>query len=354
MSEIASLIQDEVRTGGITQIARPGVHTGELNRNNTRGLSKTEFDTVYKSLVDMLLDQKIRTFPDLLRLQHKEDETTSLHSHRVAGMAVLIAKTATFFQLGRRGDFHEVFPSDTDMELSNSNENTLTNLARGALIHDLAKIVESIKSAIHTHKLLTPQQKDLISAHPELAAKLAEAVKLSPVACESIEQHHQLIHPNQFGSFGYPIREKREKVSFGATATRIADISDAEATPWWEGRQYKKGSDQRCIEQILSENMTLNTDAFGSEFTPTLHETYVETNRRILNLLYLRKDFQTIKSSTMSGEELIKHQFEIYSQVIRRLIPFLALANNIPLDIDELIRSAGYSKVTSELVELAS
>jgi len=241
MSEIASLIQDEVRTEGITQIARPGVHTGELNRNNTRGLSKTEFDTVYKSLVNMLLDQNIRTFPDLLRLQHRVDTSTSLHSHRVAGMSVLIAKTATFLKLGRRSDFQNVFPSDTDKELSTSNENTLTNLARGALIHDLAKIIERIKFAVHSNRPLTIEEKNLISAHPELAAKLAEAVKLSPVACEAIEQHHQLINPNSFGSYGYPVREERRSVSFGATATRIADISDAESTPWWEGRQYKRG-----------------------------------------------------------------------------------------------------------------
>jgi len=100
--------------------------------------------------------------------------------------------------------------------------------------------------------------------------------------------------------------------------------------------------------------MTINAEVFGTEFTPILHETYVETNRRILNLLYLRKDFQTMQSTTMSGEELIKHQFEIYSQVVIRLIPYLALGNSIPLDIERLIQSAGYTRTTSELVEIAS
>ncbi len=174
---------------------------------------------------------------DLLRVLIKtleaRDKYTSGHSERVSERARLIAQ-----QLGLRSKLIRLIET-------------------GALLHDIGKIDLAYGEILRQAGPLTPEQRELIRAHPDKGVEIMQSVRsLDPRILECIRHHHEWFDGN-----GYPVGLKGEDIPIGARIIMICDSIDAMMTD----RPYRKAL---TIDEVRKE-LIRNS---GSQFDPTVVE----------------------------------------------------------------------------------
>lgn len=162
-------------------------------------------------------------------------------------------------------------------------EPDLTEIRRGALLHDVGKI--GIPDAIlRKPAKLTAVEWEEMRKHPELGFKMLASIKFLDVPREIV-----LSHQERFDGTGYPRGLRGDQIPLGARIFSVADTFDAmtstrpyrDGLPYevarqeiidWSGRQF----DPRCVEaflRVLPERWL----AIRKEVTARLREEEVRT-----------------------------------------------------------------------------
>jgi len=169
---------------------------------------------------------------DLLYFIAATDDRENLfgHSQLVAAYAVLLAKAVGITSRER-----------------------LTDLERGAMLHDIGKIAIP-DSILQKPGALTPLEREIIKEHPLVGFEIVREFDFLQGAAEVVLYHHE-----RFDGRGYPFGLSGRQIPLEARIFSIADTIDAMTTD----RAYRK---RTSFEEAFDEVDT----AAGSQFDPEL------------------------------------------------------------------------------------
>ncbi len=175
------------------------VRVPQSGANEISGLTKSFNDMVatLHSSEQNLLDAYQKTIEGWAMATDLRDHETQGHSRRVADQSVALAKT-----MGLKGD-------------------ELVHLYRGALLHDIGKI--AIPDSILQKKgALTPDERNQMQQHPELAKSFIEQVEFLKPALDVPYAHHE-----KWDGTGYPRGQKGTGIPITARIFAVVDVWDA-------------------------------------------------------------------------------------------------------------------------------
>lgn len=198
-------------------LERTKVHIGELRLINTR-----------------LTDSYEATLQALMRALDTRDEETEEHSQRVRRYTELIA-----LQLN--------VPAEE-----------ITEIGRGALLHDIGKI--GIPDAILMKPgKLTQTELAVMRRHPEIGYGMIAHIPFLAQAAQVVLHHHEA-----YDGSGYPSRLLGDRIPLGARIFAVADAFDAITTD----RPYRRA---RPIEAAITEIRRCR----GSQFDPAIVDAFL-------------------------------------------------------------------------------
>jgi len=126
-----------------------------------------------------------------------------------------------------------------------------------ALLHDIGKIDLAYGEILRQTGPLTPEQRELIRAHPDKGVEIVRSVRsIDPEILMCIRHHHEW-----FDGSGYPTGISGEEIPLGARIIMISDSVDAMMTD----RPYRKALKLEEVRQELLRNS-------GTQFDPIVVE----------------------------------------------------------------------------------
>lgn len=178
---------------------------------------------------------------DLLRLLIKtieaQDPYTSGHSIRVSETSRLVARA-----LG-------VPPRQARI------------IETAALLHDIGKIDVVYLEILRQKGPLTPEQRELIRAHPDRGVDILKSIRsLHPEVLSCVRHHHERWDGN-----GYPTGLARESIPLGARIIMLGDTVDAMTT----ARPYRDPLPMSVVREELLKHR-------GTQFDPKLVDTVIK------------------------------------------------------------------------------
>ncbi|MFQ6089098.1 MAG: HD domain-containing phosphohydrolase [Candidatus Methanofastidiosia archaeon] len=164
----------------------------ELERmvsQRTQALKKTvnELDKIYNSTLN--------SFIMALDIRETESET---HSRRVAKYTMMLAK-----------------------ELDMKDKNELTNLERGAILHDIGKIGVPDR-ILRKPGPLSSEEWQVVRKHPFLGFRMIRDINFFKIPAQIVLHHHE-----KFDGRGYPYGLKKEEIPWKARIFAVADALEA-------------------------------------------------------------------------------------------------------------------------------
>lgn len=140
-------------------------------------------------------------------------------------------------------------------------EEEITSIRYGALLHDIGKIgiSEAILSKPGT---LLPSERAVVEAHPLVGASILRNIPSMENIIPLIRHHHE-----HYDGTGYPDRLRGDEIPLGAQIIAVADVFEALTTG---ERSYHRGLD------ILEACAILRQEA-GKSLNPQLVATFLET-----------------------------------------------------------------------------
>ncbi len=190
------------------------------------------YGTTYelKRLNDDLLELLVKTI-------EAQDPYTSGHSVRVSDSAVLIARA---MKTGR-----------TD----------LGHIKKSALLHDIGKIDVAYLEILRQKGPLTPEQRELIRAHPDRGVDILKSIRdLHDDVLSSVRHHHE-----RWDGDGYPTGLKGEAIPLGARIIMVCDTINAMTT----ARPYRDPLPIGVVREELLRHK-------GTQFDPAIVDLVLE------------------------------------------------------------------------------
>lgn len=185
-------------------------------------------------------DILLKALKSLMRALDAKDPYTCGHSHRVAGLAMLMAN-----ELGLDGDEHYT-------------------LQLGALLHDIGKIGMP-DNILNKSEGLKEYEFNIAKDHPVIGSQIiGEIEELSEVA-SAVRHHHE-----RWDGTGYPDGLKGEAIPFFARILAIIDSYEALVS----NRVYRKGVEKEEAFLELQKNA-------GIQFDPELVKVFVKVMKKI-------------------------------------------------------------------------
>ena len=122
----------------------------------------------------------------------------------------------------------------------------------GALLHDIGKIDMAYSEILRQAGPLTPEQRELIRAHPDKGVDIVSSIRsMDKRVLECIRHHHEWVD----GS-GYPVGLSGRAIPIGARIIMVSDSIDAMATD----RPYRAALDADQIRRELRDNASTQFD----------------------------------------------------------------------------------------------
>lgn len=190
------------------------------------------YGTTYelKRLNDDLLELLVKTI-------EAQDPYTSGHSVRVSESAVLIARA---------------------MRTSRTN---IGHVKKSALLHDIGKIDVAYLEILRQKGPLTPEQRELIRAHPDRGVDILRSIRdLHDDVLASVRHHHE-----RWDGEGYPTGLKGEEIPIGARIIMVCDTIDAMTT----ARPYRDPLPISVVQEELLRHR-------GTQFDPAIVDLVLE------------------------------------------------------------------------------
>jgi putative nucleotidyltransferase with HDIG domain len=172
---------------------------------------------------------------DLLRLMVKtieaQDPYTSGHSIRVAERAKTIAQA---------------------LRLKSKD---VRNIETAALLHDIGKIDIAYGEILRQKGPLTPEQRELIRAHPDKGVDIIRSIRsIDPDVLAAVRHHHE-----RYDSEGYPSGIGGQDIPIGARIVMVCDTIDAMMT----ARPYRDALPASVVREELLRHK-------GTQFDPQI------------------------------------------------------------------------------------
>src|SRR5262249_15642072 len=137
-------------------------------------------------------------------------------------------------------------------------EPALTDIRRGALLHDIGKI--GIPDAIlRKPGRLDKAEWEIMRRHPDLGHNMLAAIRCVDAAREIVRSHEE-----RWDGTGYPRGLAGEAIPIGARIFAVADTFDAMTSP----RPYRVGLPYEVARQEI-------VDFRGSQFDPAVVEAFL-------------------------------------------------------------------------------
>jgi putative nucleotidyltransferase with HDIG domain len=144
-------------------------------------------------------------------------------------------------------------------EAMNLDEETLEDLRRGALLHDIGKIAIP-RSILDKPGRLTEEEYKVICEHPARGARILEPIEAYAPIMPLVKQHHEW-----FNGAGYPDGLAGRDITLGARILAVADVYDALISE----RPYRQGMPHdRAI--------TIIRDGKGTQFDPAVVDRFLQ------------------------------------------------------------------------------
>ena len=201
---------------------------------------------------------------DLLRLMVKtieaQDPYTSGHSIRVSEAAKKIARA-----LG-------VSPR------------SLKRIETAALLHDIGKIDSVYGEILRQKGPLTPEQRELIRAHPDRGVDIIRSIRsIHPEVLACVRHHHE-----RWDGQGYPAGIAGDEIPLGARIIMVCDTIDAMTT----ARPYRDALPVSVVREELQKHR-------GTQFDASIVDVLVETD--ILETLDSPEQVKASTSNRLAG-----------------------------------------------------
>lgn len=182
-----------------------------------------------RRLVDELTRAYDSTIEGWSRVLDLRDHETDQHSSRVTDLTVTLAR-----EIG-------------------INEDAISDLRRGALLHDIGKI--GVPDAIlNKPGPLTPEERSVMETHPVLAHQILSTIDFLKPALDIPYSHHE-----KWDGSGYPQRLKGSEIPLSARIFAIVDVYDALTSD----RPYRRAWSREKAIQFIQ-------DQSGKHFDPTV------------------------------------------------------------------------------------
>ena len=198
----------------------------------------SSFNEMLKSLEDSRADLTEAYDNSLLgwsRALSLRDHDTDEHSKRVVDLTVALAADMGF------------------------DDQTLENIRRGAMLHDLGKMAIS-DEILKKSGSLTPDEWSEMKQHPLYAVEMLKPVRFLQGALDIPLYHHE-----QWDGSGYPYGLKGEKIPLAARVFAVADVYDALIS----NRPYRKAwTKQQAVEYLI--------EMKGKHFDPRLVDLFIQ------------------------------------------------------------------------------
>lgn len=178
-------------------------------------------------------NSKLRMYFDML---HEHDPYTYVHSINVALLATLIG-----LEMGY-------------------NSQGLADLAAGALMHDLGKLLIP-KEILNKPGGLTPEEFSIIRNHPLIGMNIIMPLLDTKEHITTVRQHHE-----RWDGKGYPDGLKGDEIHPNAQIIAVADVFDALTTD----RPYRPGFPPYHAVEIIMKGE-------GQEFSPRVVQAFLQT-----------------------------------------------------------------------------
>lgn len=231
------LIRHALKMGVIDYLIKP-VNVQELPLVLEKNLERKRLES--QRLQENKAEILLKALKALMRALDAKDPYTCGHSHRVAALAMLMAR-----ELGLKPD-----------------EQYSLHLA--ALLHDIGKIGMP-DSILNKSAGLKDYEFDIAKDHPVVGSQIiGEIEELSEVA-SAVRHHHE-----RFDGSGYPDGLKGEAIPFFARILSIVDTYESLVST----RVYRKATDK---DQALAEIRNYS----GIQFDPELVKTFIKVMERV-------------------------------------------------------------------------
>ncbi|TAN39033.1 MAG: PAS domain S-box protein [Nitrospirae bacterium] len=194
----------------------------------------TMFDSLQRANTELALSYDT-TLEGWGRTLEFRDEDTMGHTERVSGMAVRFAR------------------------LMGMEEKEVTQLRRGAFLHDIGKI--GIPDSILLKPgALTPEEREIMQKHPGYAYELLYPIPFLRPALDIPYYHHE-----KWNGKGYPKGLRGEDIPLAARIFAVVDVWDALSS----SRPYRQGWP---VEKVREYIVSLS----GIEFDPAVVEVFLK------------------------------------------------------------------------------
>jgi len=233
---LLQLVQASVRVSKGDLNVRITPHTNDEISTLTNSFN-TMVESLHKSKKELLnaYDDTLEGWVKALELRDKE---TQGHSERVIELTIRLAA-----EMGIHGD-------------------ALTNIRRGALLHDIGKM--GVPDAIlHKEERLSEDEMDVIRNHPQFAYDMLKEIDYLQSALEIPYCHHE-----KWDGTGYPRGLKGEEIPLVARIFSIVDVWDAMTSD----RPYRKAIPR---DEVLSHLI----EQRGRHFDPNVVDVFIHILR---------------------------------------------------------------------------
>lgn len=173
------------------------------------------------------------TLEGWVRALDLRDKTTGDHTHRVVERTLKLAQAVDI------------------------PDSQLIHVRRGALLHDIGKLVVP-DTILNKPGPLTTEERDLIEQHPIYAREMLEPIEFLRPALPIPYAHHE-----KWDGTGYPDRISGERIPLAARVFAVIDVWDALSSP----RPYREAWPQERIYSYIREES-------GSHFDPHVVEVW--------------------------------------------------------------------------------
>lgn len=225
---------------------RRALEAYELKQHNTALVAELKEAMAEMELLSL---GTIRALADAL---DAKCDYTAGHSLRVSQIAVLIGRA---------------------MKLS---PDELRDIELGGILHDIGKIGVP-ESILWKPGKLNPEEKEMMSKHPEISAQIIGDLKGLKRAREYVRHHHEF-----FDGSGYPDHLKGEDIPLGARIILVSDAYDAMTTD----RPYRKAVGHAGAIVELKKLK-------GSQFDPSVVDAFLSIGEESANAIndMIKKEF---------------------------------------------------------------
>ncbi len=174
-------------------------------------------------------------------------------------------------------------------------KDTIKNIRRGALIHDIGKI--GVPDAVlHKPGSLNEDEIKIIQRHPEAGYKMLSGI---PYLQEEIQI--VLGHQEKWDGTGYPFGLRGEEITLGARLFMIADTFDALTSD----RPYRKGRPYEAARKLIEEESGRQFDPQAvAAFLAVPAEEWAQIRTRVMEEIEKRRNItQKVTEENMKPED---------------------------------------------------